>query len=93
MDAELLELEQGENFALFARNRRTRGGGVAVAYDINKAKLKEFKLPGNKYEMVCTVGNLSAGGNRKIAAISLYIPHRSNVQPPLQKCVIVWQTE
>ena len=70
---ELDKLNYGENIGLVAKNRSTRGGGVAVAFDNTKLVLKEFKFPGNVYEMVCTVGNSSAS-NRKIAVIAVYIP-------------------
>ena len=47
----------GENIAIIAKNRPSRGGGVAVAFDSNKIKMKEFKIPGNTYEMVCAIGS------------------------------------
>ena len=55
------------------------GGGGAVAFNTNALNLKEFKLPGNNFEMVCAVGS-SAASNRKIAIISIYIPPKQRVE-------------
>ena len=72
---ELVELEEGENIGMIARNRPGRGGGVAIAFKSSCLTVKEFKLPNNKFEMVCGVGNFT-NTNRKIAIVSVYIPPR-----------------
>ena len=66
LDREAEELESGQEIALITRNRSTRGGGVAVAYNKRLVRMNEFKLPGNKFEMICAVGN-TPDTNRKIA--------------------------
>ena len=78
LSRELEALKASDNIKMVARNRRGRkGGGVAVAFDSTMLNMKEFKFPNNVYELVCAVGNSSAG-NRKIAIISLYIPPKQN---------------
>ena len=88
LERERLDLEYGENVALITKNRPGRGGGVAVAYDTAKMVMKEFKFPGNKYELVCAVGN-STAGNRKVAAIAVYIPpnQKKNETKKLPDCI------
>ena len=69
-------MEMGEDIKFITKNRGAgRGGGVAVAFNKNKMDLKEFKFPGNKFELVCAVGN-STESNRKLAFISIYIYHQ-----------------
>ena len=72
---EMMDMELGQDIKFIAKNRAGRGGGVAIAFNKNVIDLKEYKLPGNIFEMVCGVGN-STAGNRKMAFISLYIPPR-----------------
>ena len=87
---EMDDLEHGENIGLITRNRSGRGGGVAVAFNINALNLKEFKLPGNTYEMVCAVGS-SAASNRKIAIISIYIPPKQRVETTVEFQILgIW---
>ena len=78
LEAELLDLNYGEDITLLSRCRNGRGGGVAIAFNSALINMKEFKLPDNKYEMVCAVCN-TAHSNRKIAVISVYIPPRQRV--------------
>ena len=80
---ELAELKDSEDIGIIARNRMTRGGGVAVAYRTTKANVKEFKLPSNTFEMVCVVDNTTAT-NRKVAIIALYVPPRQRVATTLK---------
>ena len=86
---EITDLSHGENIGMIARNRCGRGGGVAIAYRTDRLCMKEFKLPGNKYEMTCAVGNTGTS-NRKIAAIALYIPPRqkSVTTKKMKECLI-----
>ena len=57
------------------KNRGSRGGGVAIAYDTRKILLTEHKMSGNKYEMVCGIGKIRAT-NQVAVVVSLYIPPR-----------------
>ena len=50
------DLALGKNIQLLVKNRRTRGGGVAIAFDDMKMSLKEFKIAGNRFEMIGAVG-------------------------------------
>ena len=77
LERELVDLEEAENISVIKKNRNTRGGGVADAFDNKVLSLKEFKLPKNMFELVCAVGNFSSS-NRKIAIIALYILPKQN---------------
>ena len=66
-------MECAEEVGFITRNRAGRGGGVAIAFKKTKMNMKEFKLPNNKYEAVCALGNTTKS-SRKIALISVYIP-------------------
>ena len=85
---ELDDMEYAENIGMVLRNRGKRGGGVVVAFDKAKISLKEFKIPGNKYEMVCGVGSFS-NSNRKVSLIALYIPPKQRVATTkkLKECI------
>ena len=71
--AELREIEDGESISIISKNRKGRGGGVAVAFNQNKISLKKYIIPGNKYEMVCGAGK-TIDDVRKIAVFAVYIP-------------------
>ena len=73
LEAELTDLELAEEIGIIARNRSgKRGGGVAISYNKLIANMKEYRFPGNMYEMVCAVGN-SIHSNRKITCVAIYI--------------------
>ena len=84
LDEELRDMEMGENIGIISKNRRGgRGGGVAVAYNMERLQMTEFKFPRNTFELVCAVGNSSAS-NRKIAIIAVYIPPNQRVATTLK---------
>ena len=78
LNNELLDLECAEDISIIARNRSSRGGGVAIAYNNISLNMKEYKIPGNTFEMVCAIGNTSKS-QRKIAIVSIYVPPRQRV--------------
>ena len=88
---DLFHLEHGTGLIMICKNRtnRTRvvdraiagprrGGGVAIVYHKNRMQLKECKIPGNKYEMVCGVGSVT-GNKRKVVLISTYVPPKTKL--------------
>ena len=70
---ELSEIKNAENIEFICKNRRSRGGGVAIAFKSTRMKLKRLKLRENKFELVAATGR-AVGDNRTIAVYSLYIP-------------------
>ena len=85
---ELDNLENGNGLGMIVRNRdraishnvtrydkskRTRGGGVVIAYRKAEANFKEVPIPGNRFEAVAALGNFN-GTKRKVLAISVYVP-------------------
>lgn len=54
-------------------NKGYSTGGVAIVYKCSKIKFKEFRLPGNDFEIVCGIGTL-AFHVQKVIALSIYIP-------------------
>ena len=83
-------MELAEEVGVIERNRRgKRGGGVAVSYNKLTASLKEYKFPGNKFEMLCAVGN-SIHSNRKVALVAVYIPpnQKHDITVKLGECLV-----
>ena len=75
------DLELGEGMKIIHRSRRSNrgrnaGGGVAIVYDKDRIKLKEFKFRHGKSEIVCATGKLP-GNPRPIAVIGVYISTRN----------------
>ena len=73
------DLALGENIQLLVKNRRTRGGGVAIAFDDRKMSLKELKIAGNRFEMIGAVGK-TIKDTRKILVYSVYFPPKQPAQ-------------
>ena len=69
----LQDIESAENISLICKNRKTRGGGVCLAFDSNSAKLQKFPLATSNFEVVCGVGKIG-GFSRKIAILVAYLP-------------------
>ena len=70
----MMDLTIGANISFIRRDRGRRGGGVAIAYNPLKIKLKKFPVGGEPgTEIVCATGNTPLS-KRKIALISVYIP-------------------
>ena len=69
------DLTLGANISFIRRDRGSRGGGVAIAFNPNLLKLTKFPVPQNQVnaEIVCAVGN-SPITKRKIALIAVYMP-------------------
>ena len=52
----LTDLLNGSHIELIRCDRGRRGGGVAIAYDTRRAKLKKYVIQGNRFEIVCATG-------------------------------------
>ena len=68
----------GANLSFIRRDRGSRGGGVAIAF--NPTRIRLSKLPferDKKKEIVCAVGNCSLS-KRKVALIAAYLPPSIN---------------
>ena len=66
------DILQGNDLGLINRNRKSRGGGVAVVFNKNTVVLKESYKFGKNQEVVCGTGRWITGGI-KVAVISIYI--------------------
>ena len=78
LEEDLQDLELGENLTILHKNRKskggkTAGGGVAIVFNKDKIRLKEYRIRSAKTELLCAVGKLP-GLNRKIFVLSAYIP-------------------
>ena len=86
LEDELLELELGTGLSVVYKNRpvgpssrrRTAGGGVAIIYNKQRFKLKERRVIGNSFELVCAKGKIN-GLDRMLVVIGLYIPPKTTV--------------
>ena len=83
--SDLSELENGTNLRVIYKNqpvkpnsrRRTAGGSVAIIYNKNTASLKEQKINGNKFEMVCARGKIG-NVDRSIVVLGIYLEPKVN---------------
>ena len=71
-DCNVADLEEAHKISLILKNRASRGGGVAIAYDMNKISLKKINVK-TKFEIVCAQGQ-ARGNRRKIFCMSYYMP-------------------
>ena len=86
LEDDLRELEYGTDLSVIFKNRpvrlnsrrRTAGGGVAIVFNKTKCKLKEMKIRGNKFELVCAKGRLSEL-DRTLIVVGLYIEPKTTV--------------
>ena len=67
------DLLDGSHIELIRKDRGSRGGGVAIAYDTRKARFKRYQIQDNRYEIVCATGKLN-NSSRKVALFSVYLP-------------------
>ena len=77
------DLELGENIKLIHRNRKTKrgrtaGGGVLIAYDTNRMRLKEKTIRRGQAKIVCATGK-KTGLSRQILVFSVYLPPKLSV--------------
>ena len=82
------DIAERENIRLIKKNRRTRGGGVAIAFDNRKLSLKEHKISDNRYELVCGTGKVLSN-NQPVIIISYYIPpkQKSSTTDDMMTCI------
>ena len=83
--SEIKDLFDSEGITLLTRNRTGRGGGVAVAFDTNKASLKTVRLSGNEHEIICCAGSFGSS-KRKLVIFTVYVPPRMNVTTFTNMC-------
>ena len=77
--SEIENLFESEKIRILTRNRGSRGGGVALAYDSTRATFKTLKLPSNRYEILCCEGELE-GISRPIAVFCIYLPPKMSTE-------------
>ena len=67
------KLENRDNLRIIKRNRKTRGGGVAIIFNKSKMSLREVKIRNNQFELVGALGRTSEEA-AKILVLSVYYP-------------------
>ena len=77
LEEDLRDLNCSANITLIHRSRppkkgRTAGGGVVIAFNRNRLKLKERRITRGKAELVSVVGKLP-GASRKVVIIGAYV--------------------
>ena len=90
LEKDIADLELGTGLAMIYKNRmkrksiarygseKKRGGGVAIVYNTGKITLKEYKIAGNRFEMVSATGRQHNSG-RVIFIFGIYVPPRMKV--------------
>ena len=71
--AEIENLFESEKIRVLTRNRGSRGGGVALAYDSARADFKIIKLQSNHHEILCCEGRV-VGISRPVIVFCVYLP-------------------
>ena len=79
LEKELKDINDRDGIKILAKNRRSRGGGVAIAYSPEKLTLEVHPIPGNKFEMICAKGHIN-GTKQAVVLVSIYIPPKQNVK-------------
>ena len=69
----LRDLADCSNIEMLCKNRKSRGGGVALAYNTNLAKLKVIQLPNNRFELLCCGGKMG-DLQRSFVVFVCYLP-------------------
>ena len=75
-EARLDDLLYGEDLGFFTKNREgRRGGGVAIAYNTNKMRIREFELQGfsRAQEAVAAIGTHIETG-MEVFFVAIYLP-------------------
>ena len=75
---ELEEIKHSEGLEFIWRNRKTRGGGVAIAFKNSKATFRRLPITNNKFEVVGAIGKTNKD-SRQIAVFAIYIPPKQTV--------------
>ena len=87
----LEEVENGAHLNLIRRDRGTRGGGVAIAYDTRKMKLAKYRVNTGGFELVCATGKIN-NESRKIAILAVYLPPKQTKAKTRVFCEIISDT-
>ena len=87
-DRNVDDLEHGEGLTMIAKNRRSRGGGVAIIFNKNKMTLKRVGMKEGGLEVVAAVGR-TVEDSRKLLIISAYYPPQMKRQEvdKLNECI------
>ena len=76
VSAALNVLSQRDGISFIRRDRNTRGGGVALAYDSNKSEFKKLalkSLKGSEYEILVGKGKIH-GIKKPHLVVACYLP-------------------
>ena len=68
-NTELAGVEKSEDIGFIRWDRGSRGGGVCVIYDKNRAHLKKYRPVQHKFEIVAARGNIT-GFSRRVVVLA-----------------------
>ena len=96
LDNDVQDLELGSNVGLIyknrkakrAKNRKTACGGVVIVFDKSRAQLRERKVQGNNFELVCAEGRVNGIENR-VVVFGTYIPPQTKVAEVSALCSVI----
>ena len=82
------DMLDGSHIGLIRRDRGKRGGGVAIAYDTRRAKLKKYVVQNNRFEIVCAHGKIN-NNSRRIAIFAVYLPPKqtTSATKEVESCI------
>ena len=67
------DLVNSSNIDMLHKNRKTRGGGVALAYNNTLAKFSQVSLRNNSFELLCCKGKINSLA-RPLIVFVVYLP-------------------
>ena len=82
------KLEDKENLVMVTKNRKSRGGGVAIIYNKSKIILKPLNVRKNNFELVAAVGRTVSDARRVLVLAAYYPPQMRKEQvDALNDCI------
>ena len=84
----LTDFENAKGISFIKKNRRGRGGGVAIAFDKSLSNFTRVKIPKSQHEVVCAVGSVR-GISKRVVVVSVYIPPRTTADGLSDLCVYI----
>ena len=85
---EIKDLSASENICLLTKNRKSRGGGVALAFDMSEAHFKIEKIRDNKFEILCCAGKIR-NIERKVVVYTVYLPPKMTASDVQQLSIVL----
>ena len=78
-DLAIADIDSAKEIKIIRKDRASRGGGVALAFNSRTSNFTEKRIPGNNYEILICEGRVY-NMKRKVCVITVYIPPKTTKQ-------------